>query len=257
MLPGPISTTSGGGAAPIITRSKKGAAVASGMPSSSSSSSSWVDSTQLSLAVVLTGQSLFKHLLTQGDKIVLSLGSSHYSQGLYALAQNYGSLAARLFFQPLEESGRLMFSRLAAAAAAASSTDSSSGDATTQAKKAGSPNKQQGRKSSGGEADSAAGATSSSEDTLGLMLGTLVKLVVLVGLIFACFGFNYTRVLLRILLPGKAWDADDDKTAGGGGGPAANVLSWYCIYVLLLALNGMTEAFVYAVAARNDVRMSL
>jgi oligosaccharide translocation protein RFT1 len=55
---------------------------------------------------------VIKHVLTQGDKIVLSLGTSYYDQGLYALAQNYGSLAARLLFQPLEESGRLMFSRL-------------------------------------------------------------------------------------------------------------------------------------------------
>jgi hypothetical protein len=39
-----------------------------------------------------------------------------------------------------------------------------------------------------------------------------------------------------------------------GGGSAAWVLSWYCLYVLVLALNGMTEAFVYAVATKDQVR---
>jgi hypothetical protein len=38
---------------------------------------------------------------------------------------------------------------------------------------------------------------------LRMLLETLVKLVVLFGLVFACFGFNYTRVLLKLLLPGN------------------------------------------------------
>lgn len=87
----------------------------------------------------------------------------------------------------------------------------------------------------------------SSFTTLGLMLGALVKLVVLVGLVFAAFGFNYTRVLLRLLLPGKRWEG------GASSEDASRVLSWYCLYVLLLAVNGMTEAFVYAVAAHKEV----
>ncbi len=222
----------------------------------------WVDPQELRLAGALTAQSLFKHLLTQGDKIVLSLGSSHYSQGLYALAQNYGSLAARLFFQPLEESGRLMFARLSAAAieeeeegegeAEGTAPSSSSFAAPSSA----SPNrKKMGKKAREAEKEAKAPPRltieASSRTTLGLMLGALVKLVVLVGLVFACFGFNYTRVLLRLLLPGKRWEAGGGD--GDGHDAASRVLSWYCLYVLLLAVNGMTEAFVYAVAAHKEV----
>ena len=189
----------------------------------------WVDRAQLSLAGALTGQSFFKHLLTQGDKIVLSLGSSHYSQGMYALAQNYGSLAARLFFQPVEESGRLMFARLAANATTATATEAEvEGEAA-------------------GKRQSKLAIHASPKTTLGLILGALVKTVVLVGLVVACFGFNYTRVLLRVLLPGKRWAGQ------GGRDEASHVLSWYCLYVLFLAVNGMTEAFMYAVATHAEV----
>jgi oligosaccharide translocation protein RFT1 len=41
--------------------------------------------------MVLTLQSVFKHALTEGDKIVLSAASNLYDQGVYALAHNYGS----------------------------------------------------------------------------------------------------------------------------------------------------------------------
>lgn len=180
------------------------------LPSRVSVSPHWVDPDQLQLSIALSGQSLAKHLLTQGDKIVLSLSSSFYEQGLYALAQNYGSLAVRFIFQPVEESCRLMFGRLAA--------------------------------SSSKPADRARDV-----DMLQTVLCAVVKLVGLIGLVFACFGFNYTRVLLRILLPGDRWSRE------GKGEGAAVVLSWYCVYVFLLALNGITEAFVYAVATKKEV----
>jgi hypothetical protein len=234
---------------------------------------SWVDVSELRLAGALTAQSLFKHLLTQGDKIVLALGSSHYSQGLYALAQNYGSLAARLFFQPLEESGRLMFARLAAAAIEeedekeGEGEEEREGEVATAAPSSPTRNrKKMGKAAREAEREAKAPPRltiqASSRATLGLMLGALVKLVVLVGLVFACFGFNYTRALLRLLLPGKRWDggggvADDGRVADDGHGDASSsasrVLSWYCLYVLLLAVNGMTEAFVYAVAEHGEV----
>lgn len=91
-------------------------------PPPASSKTGWLDQQQLKLAWAMTAQSLLKHLLTQGDKIMLSLGQSYYDQGLYALAQNYGSLAARLLFQPLEESARIVFSRLAPSASSSPSS---------------------------------------------------------------------------------------------------------------------------------------
>jgi oligosaccharide translocation protein RFT1 len=138
-------------------------------------------------------------------------------QGLYALAHNYGSLAARLLFQPLEEAARLIFSRLAPQS-----------PETTDKSRPSRENR--------GHAG-----------LLLLLLRSLVKLVVLVGLVFSCLGFNYTRLLLSLLLGrGK-------QGQGGWGGEAAWLLSCYCVYVSALALNGMTEAFVYAVATHTQV----
>ena len=68
---------------------------------------------------MFTAQSLVKHLLTEGDKIVLSFAASLYDQGVYALAQNYGSPVARLALGLLEESARVLFSKMGAAIAVA------------------------------------------------------------------------------------------------------------------------------------------
>ncbi|PTB62051.1 Rft-1-domain-containing protein [Trichoderma citrinoviride] len=66
----------------------------------------------VSLAGSMMAQSVVKHLLTQGDTFLISLFSTPQVQGVYALANNYGSLLARLLFQPVEESSRSYFSRL-------------------------------------------------------------------------------------------------------------------------------------------------
>eukprot|EP00536_Pseudo-nitzschia_multiseries_P002577 jgi/Psemu1/322611/estExt_fgenesh1_pg.C_340064 len=67
---------------------------------------------------------------------------------------------------------------------------------------------------------------------------SLVKLVLYVGLVFGCFAVNYTSLLLNILA-GRTWGSNIE---------ASNVLAAFCVYTAFLALNGMTEAFVYAVA---------
>ncbi len=66
----------------------------------------------LRLASSMIAQSVVKHLLTQGDTFLVSILSTPTAQGVYALANNYGGLAARLVFQPVEESSRSYFSRL-------------------------------------------------------------------------------------------------------------------------------------------------
>ncbi|KAL4800092.1 Rft protein-domain-containing protein [Aspergillus venezuelensis] len=57
-------------------------------------------------------QSLVKHLLTQGDSMILAAMTTLQDQGIYTLASNYGGLLARILFQPIEESSRTMFSSL-------------------------------------------------------------------------------------------------------------------------------------------------
>lgn len=57
-------------------------------------------------------QSVIKHVLTQGDSMMLAAMTSLEDQGIYALASNYGGLVARVLFQPIEESSRALFSSL-------------------------------------------------------------------------------------------------------------------------------------------------
>eukprot|EP00611_Tribonema_gayanum_P021133 TRINITY_DN4008_c0_g1_i1.p2 TRINITY_DN4008_c0_g1~~TRINITY_DN4008_c0_g1_i1.p2 ORF type:complete len:419 (+),score=171.01 TRINITY_DN4008_c0_g1_i1:937-2193(+) len=171
---------------------------------------------QVRLVALLGGQSAFKHLLTEGDKIVLARAHGH-RQGVYAIAHNYGSLVARLVFQPVEESARLMFARLG----------SSSGG---------------GGGGSGGDGD----AEADHKAQLAELLSVLLKSVLLVGGVFAALGFHHTRALLSLLMAGRA---GGDATLG----EVADVLSWYCLYVPCLAVNGMCEAFVYALAGAAQV----
>ncbi|KAJ5782192.1 hypothetical protein N7457_003966 [Penicillium paradoxum] len=66
----------------------------------------------MSIAANVFLQSTVKHLLTQGDTMILAALSGLEDQGIYSLASNYGGLVARIIFQPLEESSRNLFSTL-------------------------------------------------------------------------------------------------------------------------------------------------
>ena len=73
---------------------------------------SYLDWATLKLARSMIAQSVAKHILTQGDTLLISTFGTLRSQGEYAVASNYGGLLARLLFQPVEESSRTYFSRL-------------------------------------------------------------------------------------------------------------------------------------------------
>ncbi|KAI1770594.1 Rft-1-domain-containing protein [Hypoxylon cercidicola] len=160
----------------------------------------------LRLASSLTAQSFVKHILTQGDTFLVSILSDPKSQGVYALANNYGSLVARLVFQPVEESSRNYFSKLLSS----SSTR-------------GSPNK-------------AAIAKACSD------LQALLKFYVLLSIVVVTLG-PYGAPLLVQIVAGARWSA-----SGAGA-----VLARYCMYIPLLALNGVAEAFVSSVATESEV----
>jgi oligosaccharide translocation protein RFT1 len=57
-------------------------------------------------------QSIVKHVLTQGDTVLIAALATPAVQGTYALANNYGGLLARLILQPIEESSQNFFGRL-------------------------------------------------------------------------------------------------------------------------------------------------
>ncbi|KAF8583415.1 Rft-1-domain-containing protein [Ramaria rubella] len=73
--------------------------------------SAYFDNDLLHLSGAMTAQSLVKHFLTEGDKFLISYLSPLADQGGYALASNYGSLVARIIFQPIEEASRVFFSK--------------------------------------------------------------------------------------------------------------------------------------------------
>lgn len=46
----------------------------------------------LTLATTLTKQSLLKHILTEGDKMLISALTTDENQGVYAFVVNYGKV---------------------------------------------------------------------------------------------------------------------------------------------------------------------
>ncbi|KAI1495972.1 Rft-1-domain-containing protein [Biscogniauxia marginata] len=162
----------------------------------------------LQLASSLMSQSFAKHILTQGDTFLVSILSDPGSQGIYALANNYGSLLARLVFQPIEESSRNYFSKLL----------SSNGQGTTQA-----------------------------IHRAKIDLQCLVKFYILLSIVIIAIG-PYAAPLMVQIIAGSRWSASG----------AGSVLAQYCLYIPLLAINGVAEAFVSSVATESEVhRQSL
>ena len=60
---------------------------------------SYIDKDTLYLSFTMTYQSLVKHFLTEGDKVILSWFSPLQDQGGYALAVNYGMHPSFTFSQ--------------------------------------------------------------------------------------------------------------------------------------------------------------
>ncbi|CAN1180470.1 Protein RFT1 homolog [Linum perenne] len=65
------------------------------------------------------------------------------------------------------------------------------------------------------------------------------------GLVFMAFGPSYSYSLIRLLY-GQKWSD----------GEASVALQYYCLYVIVLAMNGTSEAFLHAVATENQIKRS-
>lgn len=72
----------------------------------------YFDPATFSLWKSLFVQMIFKHLLTEGDHVVVSYLFDVGEQGVYSVVENYCSIVARLLFQPIEESLRMTFTRI-------------------------------------------------------------------------------------------------------------------------------------------------
>ncbi|KAL1196797.1 hypothetical protein V5N11_024612 [Cardamine amara subsp. amara] len=80
---------------------------------------------------------------------------------------------------------------------------------------------------------------------LGICLTEALKLVILIGLIFMAFGPSYSYSLIRLLY-GEKWSD----------GEASLALQFYCLYIIVLAMNGTSEAFLHAVGTESELKRS-
>ncbi|KAI0648485.1 Rft-1-domain-containing protein [Trametes meyenii] len=122
------------------------------------------------LSVAMTGQSVIKHFLTEGDKFLVSRLSPLADQGGYAVAANYGSLIARIVFQPIEETARVFFSKTLSA---------STTDPKTQAK------------------------TNEALETAATVLSALLLAFMHLLLLAVTFGPPYLSLAISLILPRK------------------------------------------------------
>ncbi|KAK9293226.1 hypothetical protein L1049_021216 [Liquidambar formosana] len=94
-------------------------------------------------------------------------------------------------------------------------------------------------------ARSASGQFPHKSRKLGSCLTEALKLVLLIGLVVMAFGPSYSYSLIRLLY-GQKWSDGEASTA----------LRYYCLYVVVLAMNGTSEAFLHAVATENQLKRS-
>ncbi|KAL5014217.1 hypothetical protein ScPMuIL_008487 [Solemya velum] len=74
------------------------------------------------------------------------------------------------------------------------------------------------------------------------VLYSLLKIVSLLGCIIVVYGYNYSFLAL---------DLYGGQILSVGTGPT--LLRWYCLYVLIIAVNGTTECFFFAAMSQKDV----
>lgn len=170
----------------------------------------------LKLSTTLYTQSIFKQLLTSGDAYLIALLTTLPSQGAYALASNYGGLLARILFQPIEESSRSLLARLLPPKLPPRTANLPPNQAAT--------NKARLHQSV-------------------TYLITLLHLYALLSLVLITWAPPLTPLLLHTLA-GARWSHTE----------APSVLSAYCMYLPLLAYNGLLEAYVTAVATPAQLR---
>lgn len=182
------------------------------------------------LASSMMVQSFVKHILTQGDTFLVSVLSTPTAQGVYALANNYGGLVARLVFQPVEESSRSYFSRLLSATTADESTSSP----PTHTEKD--------DKTGRGMYDGAQQPTRDALNQASDNLTALLRLYTFVSVPLVSLG-PVAAPLVLSLIAGSQW------TASGAG----QALAAYVYYIPLIGINGLAEAFVASVATESEV----
>jgi hypothetical protein len=232
----------------------------------------------LQLAVHMTGSSLLKHILTEGDKIILTLASTHFNQGIYAITSNYGSLVARIVYMPIEETSKLALSRIGSSGSprydiltqiksefsllgqpsgsiedlipslAEANTYHDSSTAASSASKTSKAPRLPGVKPQL-DADVLSGVIEETQDvaaklnSMAEIFVVILQGMILFSLVFPVVGIHYARIAVKLLL-GQRWYQED----------TVNTLAAYCIYLFVMSVNGVSESFVHSVISPKSLR---
>lgn len=153
-------------------------------------------------------QSFLKQILTEGERYVMTFLNviNFGDQGVYDAVNNLGSLVARFIFLPIEESFYVFFAQVL----------------------------ERGKNVKDQKQDDVAMAAN--------VLELLLKLVLLIGLTIAVFGYAFSQLALDIY---------GGSMLSSGTGP--DLLRCYSLYVLFLAVNGVTECFTFASMCKEEV----
>lgn len=192
----------------------------------------------LSLTTTFIVQSAEKLLLTEGEKAIMLILSplTAEEQGIYGAVQNLGSLVLRFLFQPIEEALSAQFSKYAASVSSQSFQWSDSFHALKNR-----PNS----------------SVVSSSRTIPLisvknysilcqmktMLETLSSLVSIAALFLAVFSPANSHILFDVVY-GSRWALST----------APITLSVYTFSLYTFGLNGILEAFLFAVAPTHYIK---
>ena len=221
--------------------------------------SAW-DPSLMRTARMFWWQSAQKWLLENGEKVLLIFAGTDDQQDAYVVVSRLGSIVVRILFQPAEEMSLAAFGKLMAL---------ERDQAEKNAKEAGEKKKrkQKQRESGpgvevqgGGEAFTAAATTTRQQASSrpiqrkksrgSLLVTNLVHttlrswllLLGLIGLTFAVFGPAFSHLALHLLY-GSTWSATQAPLA----------LSFFSVYVLFMAVNGICEAFVQGTSTERGL----
>ncbi|RYG56614.1 hypothetical protein EON66_02470 [archaeon] len=197
---------------------------ASGGSRHAAAASGWISNTYAPLLASFTLQSVVKHVATEADRLLLSVFASREQRGAYAVVTNYGSLAARLLFQPIEEHVRAQLAQ--------ARRFSSEHDERIAAGCAHPP--------------SSAPAQSAQVAAARHMVDVyhyFSRIVSFLGVSIAVFGLLCAPSVVPLML-GARWASTDVPRALGA----------YCVYIMFISLNGVAEAFAMATADASQVQ---
>ena len=165
-----------------------------------------LDLDRFALAKSFFKQGFLKQILTEGEKYMITWFSlmSLSQQGVYDVICNLGSLPARLLFSKLEESSHLYFSQTV-----------KRGDQRDRINEEAEPSRH---------------------------LSTVVRGLIVFGLIVITFGISYSQLLLFL------YGGDKLSTP-----LSVSLLRTHCVYVLFCAVNGVTESYAFNAMTEEQV----